>query len=113
MGTPTGPVLGNFNGMAPASFQLRRFSGSSKDNPEAFLKQLTLAKGACGWSEGQALCYAGLHLDGKAAEWFCNNDFTTWKAFDAAFLERFGLDPSKMLSTLSKAPRSQSVCGCP
>ena len=60
------------------------------------------ARGACGWTEEQAICYAGLHLDGKAAQWFCNSRFTRWEPFQKAFLGRFGVDPSKVLSTLSK-----------
>ena len=84
------------------SLQLRRFSGSPKDNPEAFLRSLKYAKGASGWSDVQALYYTGLHLDGKAAEWFSNSDFTRWDPFEKAFLERFGLDPSKMLGALSR-----------
>ena len=84
------------------SLQLKRFSGASKENPEAHLRQLKYAKEISKWDDLQALCYAGLQMDGKAAEWFSNNNFTRWEAFEKAFLERFGLDPSKMLTALSR-----------
>ncbi len=84
------------------SLQLKRFCGSCDENPEAFLRHLRYAKGASSWTDVQALYYAGLHLDGKAGIWFSNQEFPTLDAFERALLERFGLDPSKMISALSR-----------
>jgi hypothetical protein len=87
---------------AQLALQFKRFSGKPDQNPEAFTRQLRYAKAVHGWSDIHALYYAGMHLDGKAAEWFSNQDFTKWEEFEKALQERFGIDPTKMLTLLEK-----------
>lgn len=41
-------------------------------------------------------------MDGKTAEWFGNQNFFLWSDFEKSLLERFGLDPFKMLAALNK-----------
>ncbi|GAB4819831.1 hypothetical protein N2152v2_006877 [Parachlorella kessleri] len=43
-----------------------------------------------------------MHLEGKAAEWFSNQDFKRWEDFEKALQERFGLDPAKVLIRLER-----------
>lgn len=57
---------------------------------------------ATGWIDTQVLCYAGLHLDGRAADWYSKQDFNEWAAFKKAVLDRFGMDSSKMLLKVSR-----------
>jgi hypothetical protein len=105
---PVPPILGNPNSTTHISLQLKRFSGAPGCNPEAFLRHMRYAKGASNWSDVQTLYYVGLHMDGKAAEWFRNQDFTRWEPFEKALLERFGLDPSKMLAALSRRVQGEN-----
>jgi hypothetical protein len=93
---------------AQLSLQFKRFSGKPDQNPEAFTRQLRYAKAVHGWSDLHALYYAGMHLDGKAAEWFSNQDFYKWEEFERALLERFGIDPTKMLTLLEKRRQGPS-----
>ena len=93
---------------AQLSLQFKRFSGKPDQNPEAFTRQLRYAKAVHGWSDLHALYYAGMHLDGKAAEWFSNQDFNKWEEFERALLERFGIDPTKMLTLLEKRRQGPS-----
>ncbi len=64
--------------------QFKRFAGKSDQNPEAFTRLLRYAKAAYGWSDMHTLYYAGMHLDGKAAEWFGNQEFAKWEEFEKA-----------------------------
>ena len=84
------------------ALQFKRFSGKSDQNPEAFTRQFYYAKAVNNWSDLHALYYAGMHLDGKAAEWFNNQEFTRWDEFEKALQERFGIDSTKMLHLLEK-----------
>jgi hypothetical protein len=99
---PTSPIVGIPTSTTHISLSLKRFGGKETENPEVFLRHFRHAKGASGWTDTQALHYVGLHMDGKAAEWFNNQDFTRWEVFERALTERFGLDPSKILYALSK-----------
>jgi len=76
-GTLPAPLFGTSSSTTHISLHLKRFSGGSKETPEAFLRQLKYAKAATGWTDVQALHYASLHLDGKDAEWFSTQDFVS------------------------------------
>ena len=74
-----------------------------KENPETFIKTIESAKTLYGWSDQQTLAYAGLSLKGKALDWHNNQEATqTWPSFKKALIQRFGLDPNKMLSALTR-----------
>ncbi len=87
---------------------VEKFSGSSKVNPETFLRTIESAKSLYNWEDKQALAYAGLSLKGKALDWFNNQtEMVAWGTFRRALIDRFGLDPAKMLSKLTKRTQEE------
>lgn len=87
---------------------VEKFSGGSKENPETFLRTIESAKSLYNWEDKQALAYAGLSLKGKALDWFNNQtEMVTWTMFRRALIDRFGLDPAKMLSKLTKRTQEE------
>ncbi|EFN55617.1 hypothetical protein CHLNCDRAFT_52243 [Chlorella variabilis] len=79
-----------------------KFSGSAKENPETFIRTVESAKGLYSWSDAQAMAFAGLHLKGKALDWYNIQEPMTWLRFKKALIGRFGLEPSRMLAALTK-----------
>lgn len=96
------PPLNPLNAMAHLNLQFKRFSGRSNENPEVFCRQIKCAKNVYNWSDAQTIFFAGMHMDGRASEWFSNQEIKTWAIFEKAFLERFGIDGNKIMSLLSK-----------
>lgn len=94
---------------------IEKFAGGAKENPETFLCTIESAKALYNWEDKQALAYAGLSLKGKALDWFNNQpEFINWSSFRKALIDRFGLDPKKMLSKLTKRVqgKKESVRDC-
>ena len=79
-----------------------KFSGSAKENPETFIRTVESAKGLYSWSDAQAMAFAGLHLKGKALDWYNIQEPMTWLRFKKVLIGRFGLEPSRMLAALTK-----------
>ncbi|KAL4427930.1 hypothetical protein ABPG75_002019 [Micractinium tetrahymenae] len=105
MTTATSPAGGSGSHSRPRftlQVEVEKFSGTRKENPETFLKILDGTKTLYGWTDEQALAYASLSLRGKAQDWFNNQEITTWAGFKKALVDRFGLDPNKMLSALTR-----------
>ena len=103
-GAPAAAERPSFN----LNVAVEKFSGGSKENPETFLRTIESAKSLYSWEDKQALAYAGLSLKGKALDWFNNQtEIITWAGFRRALIDRFGLDPSKMLSKLTKRTQEE------
>ena len=87
---------------------MEKFAASHGQNPETFLRIIDSAKDLYGWSDAQTLAYAGLNLKGRALSWYNNQEPMNWTAFKTALIDRFGIDPSKMLGALTKRVQGET-----